>query len=715
MALELKDLKKMFDRAFLCGQDTREKAANDMVFYYLTQWDDALLNDSTLGYKGEFNILKKAGREILSDLGENPIQIDFSPKGNTSDETADLIDGMYRTEDSLNSSLMAYEIAENEAVVCGCGAWEIDTEYEDISGINKNQIIKRRLILEANNRVFWDPDAKMIDKSDANWVFKLDSVTPDGYKALVNDLTGEDIDEIKPSSFSMPEESYSFPWVEGNEKIYIGTCYKREKVKEKLLMMSDPFGDTQILKESSLIEVMDEMIDLGFAIEDEKTVEVWQVKKYIMSGKEILSEEVIPGEHLRIIPFYGEYAYINGEPHWEGITRLAKDPSRLRNFAMSYLGDILSRSPRPKPIFFQEQISGYEYMFELSGADNNYPYLLQNRTGQDGQDLPIGPVGMMPDQPVPQSLATVLGETRTAVADVANSGMVEDVTDVDLSGRAVNALNARIDKQSFVYQIHKKHAKRRDSVVFLSIAKEIYDVPRAVIVTAPDGTRKEAQIMQSVMDKETGDIVVLNDLASAEFEVFSTIGTSYSSQKEQVREQLLALYQTMDRTDPMRKAVELELITMMEGSAFKSLKEYARKQLVLMEIKEPETPEEEKMLAAAKQQPKEPTADMVLALAEQGKAEAEKEKNQIELMKLQANARNEQMKRVIDEFKAQTDRMETQITAQEAGATIDYKRVDTFGKELDNVAKVKELQEIDMSKLSDDELYKILNDEKLTA
>ena len=57
-----------------------------------------------------------------------------------------------------------------------------------------------------------------------------------------------------------------------------------------------------------------------------------------------------------------------------------------------------------------------------------------------------------------------------------------------------------------------------------------------------------------------------------------------------------------------------------------------------------------------------------------------------------------------------TDRMNTQIDAQEAGATINYKRVDTMGKELDNAAKIQELRmpKMSVADMSDEDLFKQL-------
>jgi hypothetical protein len=703
---DIVELKRNFDKDYETGQVTREKAANDMLFYFITQWDDMLLEDSSLGFKGEFNILKKAGRDILADLSENPIQPDFVPKNDTSEDTAELMDGIYRTIDNTNTTMESYQVAEHEAVVCGVGAWELYTTYESMNADNNHQVIKRRALYEANNTVFWDGNAKRIDKTDAGRVTILTAYTEDGYKALVHELTGEEIDHIDTESFKQPEHSYNFPWIGGEgKKIYVGKAYYRDKVTEKHVTMVDPFGDEITMREADLLDTMDEMLDEGFEITTEKEVETWHVTQYIISGESILSEETIIGEYLPVIPQYGEYAFIEGEPHYEGITRLAKDPSRLRNFAMSYLGDILARSPRPKPIFWAEQIAGYEYMYEDNGADNNYPYLLQNKVGEHGSDLPIGPVAVMPEQTVPQSLDKVLLETRAAVQDVATPGAIPDVADVDLSGKAINAINARIDKQAFTYRLNKEYAKRHDAVVFFSMAKEIYDVPRKALMTLPDGTRKEAEIMKSVIDKETGDVTTLNDINGAEFEIFAKIGPSYTSQKEQVIEQLQTLYTGMQPGDPLRKGVELQLITMMEGPGFEDLKEFARKQQVSMGFKEPETPEEKQMLEQQAQQQKQPSAEMVLAMAENRKAAALEQKNRLEGLKAQANAENESKKRVIDEFEAVTDRAAVQVDAQEAGANINYKRADTMHKRMETAAKAKEIEKMDWEKMSDDELF----------
>lgn len=709
--MDLIELKKLHDKAYNSGQVTRERASDDMVFYFVTQWDDNILSESQLAYRGEFNILKKAGRQIISDLAANPIQVDFVPREETRDDAAELVDGKYRKDGNHNESLEAFENGKQEAVVCGVGAWELYTKYVSNRAGDKNQVIRRRPIFEANNNVFWDPNAKYLDKSDAKYVSVLTAYSEDGYKDLVEELTGEEIDNISEGSFKHPEQSFTFPWIGGQaKKIYVVSFYQRVKVKEKILTMTDPFGQTIDLTEASLDKIMDEMLDAGYEIESERKISRYQIKKYVASGEKILSTDIIPGEHLPIVPIYGEHAYIEGEVHYEGITRLAKDPQRLRNFQLSYLADIVSQSPRRQPIFFPEQIRGFEKMYSTSGIDNRFAYLLQNMKSASGEPLPIGPVAEMPDQQIPQALAMSIEVSRQAVEDVANPGVPQDIADPDLSGKAVLALQSRMDMQAMIYQEHYKHGKRRDAEIYASMAPEIYDVPRKTKIELPDGTKKDVEVMQAIIDEQTGDVVYLNDLRNATFDVYSKISSSFSSQKEQTISQLQEMMLTMDPNDPVRKALQLKLLMLMDGVAFDDIREFANKQLVLMGIKKPTTPEEQQLLQDSQNNQNKEDPAMVLAKAEELKGQADIMQEKREGIKMQLDDENKKSDQHIDIFKATTDRMKVQIEAQKAGATINKTDVDTVGSRLDNQAKIIDMISPDKEEASGEKSTELVKD-----
>lgn len=706
MSLTLTELKTLHDKAFLSGQITRENASNDMVFYYLTHWDDATLAGSNLSYKGQFDILRKSGRSIMADLAENEVQVDFEPVDYTKDDAADLIDGMYRTDSQNNMSIEAFSRAKNEAVVCGVGAWKLHNKYKTNRMGDRNQVIKRKPILEANNTVYWDPNAKLLDKSDADYCDILTAYSEDGYIKLVKELTGEEIESVNTGNFKPPEHSYSFPWLGGEgKKVYVAEFYHRETIKDKVLFWEDPFGQPRVLLESGLKEIEDELIDLGYELVDEKEIERDQITRYIASGLDILEEKVIAGDNIPVVPTYGEQAYVEGEEHYEGIVRLAKDAQRLRDFQGSYLADMASRSPRMKPIFFQEQLGQYAHMYSETGSDNNYPYLLQNWKAPNGEPLPVGPVGVMPEQKIPDAVMAGLAFSREAVQDVASSGIAQEMVDPDLSGKAALIFQARLDMQSMIYQENYKHALRRDGEIYKGMAREVYDVPRRVKLTLPDGSTKDVQIMEQVFDEESGNLITLNDLTNSEFEVYSKIGASYTSQKEKTIENLKELLMGIDPGDPMRRFLQLKIMMLSDGVDTDDMREYANKELVLAGVKKPETDEEKQMVAAAAQKGQEPSAEMVLAQGELLDGQAAIKEADTKQMQVQLTAQNEGMKRMIDEFKAMTERMNIQLKAQETGANVDNKQTDTMGKSLDNAAKIIELKQPKEISMSDDELF----------
>lgn len=697
--MEVKTLQKYFNRDFDANQDAREKAADDLFFYWVTQWDDQLAADIPLQYRGQFDILRKAGRQIMGDLRANPVQPDFKPKDDSRTDDAELMDGLYRADDRSLASQYAYDYATQDAVVCGVGAWELYTKYATNQIGDLNQVIRRSFIPEANNCVFWDANAKQLDKSDAKRCTILRAYSRDGYKALLAEIEGddeydeEDEYECNPTSFANPEDSGALVWRETNDVVYVATIYVRKKVRDKVLTLIDPFGEELMLRESSLEDVMDDLIDSGYTVAAEKNIQRWEVRKYIADGEEILNGddgEVIAGEFIPVVPCYGERAIVDGAEHYEGIVRLAKDPQRLRNFQMSYLADIVSRSPRPKPIFTPEQLSGFEFMYDESGADNNYPYMLQNRKDKNGEPLPIGPFSMMPEASIPSALMVGIDLTRQAVEDVANPGLPQNIADPDLSGKAVVALQNQMDKQSYIYQHNFKFAKRRDAEIYASMATVVHDAPKTMNIEMPDGTRKTVQMMRLTIDAETGNPVVLNDLTNMEFDVYAEIGQSYSNQKEQTRERLTAIMDTIPDGDPLKTIMRLTLVEDMDGVNTKAIRDYARKQLILQGYKEPETDEDKALFEQAAQEAQQPDPAMVLAQAEMMKGQAAMAREQRQMQKDAVDAQNDVSNTQIKGFEAETGRMTAQVNAAKAQAEINNKAANTFNTEVDAAIKIQQ-------------------------
>lgn len=694
MPLTLSELHKLHDKAYSANQSTREKGADDLVFYWVTQWDDSFLSGSDLAYKGEFNILRKAGRQIMSMMRLNPVQPDFMPKDDSRVDDAEIMDGFYRATDRRLESQEAYDASMQDQVVCGFGAWELVTKWKTNAVGDDRQVIERRYIPEANNTVFFDPNSRSLDKREAKYVSCLKAYSEDGYKELYEELTGEECDSVVWDSFAAAETS--FAWMESNSITYVTTFYHKEKVKDKVLTLEDPMGQPLHMRESQLTDYMDDLLDKGYEIVNEKEITRTQVTKYIASGSEILNGEideetgerkgeVIAGSYIPVIPIYGEHvSQVEGVELWEGVTRLAKDPQRLRNFQMSYLADVVSRSPRPKPIFAAEQLAGYEHMY---GGDNAYPYYLQRIVDASGNPLPIGPIGEMPEQRVPSSLHNLMDLSRQAVEDVANAGVPQDIADPDLSGKAVGMLQQRIDNQSYIFQQNAKYAKRLDAEVFASMASEIMDVPQKVTIETPDGQTKQVELMNVIVDKETGNVKTLNDLTNLEFDVYADIGPTYENQKEQTIERLTTMLAGMMQGTPLYNFTMLKLVELLPGVEMDDLREYARNELILQGLKDPETEEEMIMLQQAQQAQQQPNPEDMLAQGALLEGQAAVMKEQREQQKDFVDAQFKSADMLLKEKKLNIDQANAQVKAAQVGVDIRKTLSETRSINIDNQSK----------------------------
>lgn len=676
--LEFEDIQKMHGAAKNYNSERRQEAQNELYFYWISHYSDAWRDALPLRFQGQFDQLRKAGRKIIADLNANQVRADFQPVDGTEEDMGDFLDRLYRTDSRRNDSREAFGNAINECVPCGVGGWRLVTEYESDRIGEKKQVIRRVPIYEFNASVFFDPSAKRIDKSDARWCQVLTAYSKEDYDELKEDLSGEEYDEdseenCTASGFN-PITSEQGIWQSESGDVFVVEHYQRYMKKQEIHFYRDMFGEETAFYDEQIKDIKDELKAAGYAFISKKSIKRWCVKKYICSGEGFLNGkkgEEIAGTEIPIVPYYGERAFVDGVEHYEGITRLAQDPQRLRNFQMSYLADIVSTSPRPKPIFYPEQVLGHEHMYEENGADNNFPYYLQNPTTVNGVPLPPGPVGLMPETPIPAALITSIQLMGEATADVAQSGAPNSIADVNLSGNAISQITAMFDEQSMPYREGYKFAIRRDAEIYAGMVPDVYDVPRKVTLTSQDGSREDAYVMQSTIDLETGEMKVLNDMRTAKFEVFAEIGMAYDSQKQQQRQELTQLMQSVDQANPIFEGLLMKYIALSDGVDNEDLKEYAKRRLLLSGFKEPETDEEKAMVAQAQEQANQPDPNMALAMAEQSKADADMQKVQVDM------------------YNAETSRMKVQIEAAKLGIDLDIKEAELTGKQIDNMQKLR--------------------------
>ncbi|QQA77056.1 portal protein [Pectobacterium parmentieri] len=635
---KLQAILTLFDRDWMSSDEARTEATNDLFFSRISQWDDWLNQYTTLQYRGQFDVVRPVVRKLVAEMRQNPIDVLYRPKDGAPPESADTLMGMYRTDMRHNSAKIAVNIAVREQIEAGYGAWRIVTEHEDQDPTSNNQVIRRIPIHEASSHVIWDSNSKLMDKSDAKHVTVIQPLSIAGWESFAADY-GFDAENIP--DFQSPDSNWLFPWL-NKDVVYVGEFYEVEEKKETVFIYQDPLGGEPVSYfKRDIADVIDELAESGMVKVGERKVKRCRVYKTILTSSAILkSRELIAGEHLPIVPVYGEWGFAGDKEVYEGVVRLTKDGQRLRNMIMSFNADTVARTPKKKPFFWPEQIAGYEHMY--SGT-YDYPYYLVNRTDENSGDLPAQPIAYMENPEVSQASAYMLEAATNAVKEVSQLGVDSDAANGQVAFDTVNQLNMRADLSTYVFQDNLATAMRRDGQIYASMVNDIYDVPRTVMTTLPDGSEKDVQLMSEVIDYQTGQSVVLNDVRGR-YETYTDVGPSFQSMKSQNRAEILELLAKVPQGTPEFQMLMLQYFTLLDGKGVEIMREYANKQLVTMGLKKPETPEEIEMVQQAQQQPQEPSAEMVQAQGVLLTGQADLQK-----------AQNDQARIQVDAFKAQSD------------------------------------------------------------
>ena len=592
-----------FDADWMASDEARTEATNDLYFSRVSQWDDWLSDYTTLQYRGQFDVVRPVVRKLVAEMRRNPVDVLFRPKDGADPNSADVLMGMYRTDMRHNTAKISVNIAVREQIEAGVGAWRLITEYEDQDPTSNNQVIRRVPIHEACTHVVWDSNSKQMDKSDAMHCTVINAMSRDGWKAFA-EKNGFDEDEMP--SFQNPDMNWLFPWLT-SDVVYVGEYYEVEEKKETVFIYQDPLtGEPVSYFQRDIKDVIDELADKGMIKVAEKKVNRRRVYKSIITCTTILKDrEPIAGEHIPIVPVYGEWSFAGDKEVYEGVVRLTKDGQRLRNMIMSFNADIVARTPKKKPIFWPEQIEGYEYMY---GGNDDYPYYLLNRTDENNGDLPVQPISYMENPEVPQANAYMLEAATNSVSQVATMGVDAEAANGQVAFDTVNQLNMRADLETYVFQDNLATAMRRDGEIYQSMVNDIYDVPRQVMMTLEDGTEKQVQLLTQAVDYQTGTVVTLNDIRGR-YECYTDTGPSFQSMKEQNRAEIQELLAKVPPGTPEWQMLLLQYFTLLDGKGVEMMREYANKQLVMMGLKKPETPEEIQMVEQAQQQPEQPSAD----------------------------------------------------------------------------------------------------------
>jgi predicted secreted Zn-dependent protease len=611
-----------FDDVQSALRDERLQCLQDRRFYSLagSQWEGPLWDQYENKPKFEVNKIMLAVIRVVNEYRNNRITVDFVSKdGAENDKLAEVCDGLYRADEQASVADEAYDNAFEEAVGGGIGAWRLRTVYENEEDPEDDrQRIRIEPIFDADSSVFFDLGAKRQDKSDAKFCFVVTSMTRQAYK----DTWGDD-----PTDWPKIIHQYEFDWCTP-DVVYVAEYYKVEEKTETIRIFQTITGEEERYTQADFAK--DEMLEetlaaIGTVEVRQRRIKTKRVHKYIMSGGKVLEDAgYIAGKCIPIVVVYGKRWFVDNVERCMGHVRLAKDAQRLKNMQLSKLGEISALSSVEKPILTPEQVAGHQVMW---AEDNlkDYPYLLINPiTDQNGNQAVSGPVAYTRSAAIPPAMAALLQITETDMQDILGNPAGADKMVSNISGKAVEMIQARVDGQAFIYMSNFAKGMKRCGEIWLSMAKDIYTEDKRKMKTiAPTGEAGMVELMQPTIDQETGEVVMANDLTSATFDVIADVGPSSSTKRQATVRALTGMLQITQDPETAQVITAMAMMNM-EGEGISDANAYFRKKLLRMGVVKPTDNEAEELMAEMQGQPQDPNAMYLQAAAENETAKAAK-------------------------------------------------------------------------------------------
>lgn len=649
-----------FDKIQSACQEEREQCLQDRRFYSIAgaQWEGNLEEQFSNRPRFEINRTHLAVLRIINEYRNNRITVDFTSKDGRDDDTmADVCDGLYRADEKSSTAEEAYDNAFEEATAGGFGAWRLRADYEDEDDEESD---KQRICIEpihdADTTVFFNLDAKRQDKADAKRCYVLQPYTVDAYKEEFDDdpatwpkgLTGEHFDWSTPDLVWVCE---LYRVEETKEWVYWFRGLALDDEEENLKRVTQ----TEIDADPKLLETLQAT---GFQEVRRKRVEKHQVHKYLMSGSRILEDcGVIAGKYIPIIPVFGKRWVIDGVERCMGHVRLAKDAQRLTNMLMSWLAELASRFDTEKPIFTPEQVARHATMWANDNIER-YSYLLADPVKDvSGNPVTVGPIGYTKAPVVPQAMSALLEISTQALNDLLGGQQAGEQLQPNLSGKAVELIQNRLDMQVFIYMSNFARGMKHCGKVWQSMMRDIVvEESRRMKTVAQDGKTGSVVVNQPMIDKETGQKYIENDLSKATFDVDVDVGPSSSSKRAATVRALGGLASITD--DPeIKQALTFAILSNIEGEGLDGLHEYARRRSIRMGIIKPTEEEQQELAQEMTNQQPDPQAAYLMAEAQRSAANtgltvAKTEQAKAETISTLAAIDNEQQKQAIDTARA---------------------------------------------------------------
>ncbi len=682
-------------KAQSADHDQREEARDAFLFCTKKdgQWEPYWWSANEKQPRYQFNMVTPIIDQVAGELEQADFDIRVNPAGgNATKDLAETYDGLIRNIENISQAKMVYNQAARGMVTTGYDGWRVSQKYVDDDSFDQDLIIEP--IANFIDRVWFDPAAERQDKSDARYCFVLHPIAVDEY----------DRRWPEGSRMSVPDDRDGEAYFDKAEVILVGEYLYVEEEERDLIMMSNGhvYEDNEDFQ-----KIKDELEAMG-VVEDRrrKRMDKKVCSRFFDNSGWLEDDKDTVFSTIPVIPVYANYRVFEAKTLYQGVVTPLMDSQRVLNYSMSREISEGALAPRAKYWMSMSQAAGHEDQLRTLNT-NSDPVQFFN----PDPEFPGAPQQQGGAQVNP-GLRTITEAMRGMISYSAGLFAANMGDNPGLqSGVAINALQNKGDTGTIKYNKALQIAIAATGRLLVKAIPKVYNTQRTIRVMKEDREYDMAEINATVIDNQTGDVVLFNDLSQGTYDVICRAGPSFRNRQEETVAAIIEL----SKVDP--SILEIGADILLDNFSTPAAEQLSNRKRAMM-IKQGLIPMDqltEEELAEMQQQAQgqqQPDAAMVMAQAEMAKAQAEQakvqvqaqelqlqlmkiqieaQKNEITAQKTQADIMANQAKTQISGFEAETGRIQAQIKAEEAGATINMKNIESFGEQLDNQQKMAEM------------------------
>jgi len=505
----LKVSKERFQTIQTAEAENRTASLESLKFAYNVeegQWD---ANDRKEREQEErpclsANKLRKFISQVANRERENRIAMNVVPVDDKSDiPRAKILGGLIRNIEYQSSADEIYAQAGEQAIGGGVGYWRILTDYADDSF---DQEIRMEII-DNPFSVYFDPKEK--------FCFVREAMTKKEFKVQYPDAIPHDFD------LSSLGEEYSL-WYE-KEKVFIAEYFQKEPIVKEIAQIRDGITGELAVYELSETVTIDVLMSQGIEVLKTRKVKTDKIVWYKLTGHEVLEKQDWAGKYIPIVPVLGDRVNVAGKIYKRSLIVDAMDPQKMYNYWLTSMTEKVALVPKAPYIVTPQEIQGHEAMWDEANR-KNLPYLLArtNREIRRQQPIQVDTGAMAMLNIANNDIKDIIGMYEPALGAQSN----------ERSGRAIFAKQKQSDLGTFLFPDNLRRALIKSGRILIDLIPRIYDTERIERIRSYEGKEEFVDINKTIINEETGETVIVNDLSQGKYDVQADIRL-YSTRRQE--------------------------------------------------------------------------------------------------------------------------------------------------------------------------------------